>query len=152
MALEPFCVRCHSFFVVRTVFEPFWLSVCRHSFLVWRNIHGLLTFLFRSHSFLVMQKACAFFRLGSRLLSFDRDISHEREMVQLNLCYRRRYSKPTEVKFCFNIWLFRPCVGDSSNWINGVQRIASLKNLTPFCKGFPCEEKECGSPFWSLQK
>ena len=24
----------------------------------------------------------------------------------------------------------------------GVHKFASLKNLTPFCKGFPCEEKE----------
>jgi hypothetical protein len=33
------------------------------------------------------------------------------------------------------------------NWIERVQEIASLKTLTHFHKGFPCEEKECGSRF-----
>jgi hypothetical protein len=74
------------------VATPFWwcelfLSLSnsflrRHSFLVWRNIRGLLAFLFRSHSFLVMRKVRASFRLVSWLLSFDRDISHERKMAQ----------------------------------------------------------------------
>jgi hypothetical protein len=35
----------------------------------------------------------------------------------------------------------------SSNCFNGVQRIASLKNLLTFHKGLPCEEKECRSFF-----
>ena len=99
--------------VVRTVFEHVWLYVCRHSFLVWQNIHDLLAFLFHSHSFLVMRKVRASFRLVSWLLSFGRDISHERETVQPNLCYRRRYSEPAEVRFCFDIWHFRPCMGES---------------------------------------
>jgi hypothetical protein len=34
-----------------------------------------------------------------------------------------------------------------SNCFNGVQRIISLKNLTPFHKDFFSEEKECGSFF-----
>jgi hypothetical protein len=36
---------------------------------------------------------------------------------------------------------------ESLNCFNWVQRIALLENLTPFRKGFPCEEKECGSFF-----
>ena len=71
---------------------------------------GLLASLLRYHSFSMMQSACAFLRLVSWLLSFGCDISHVRKTVQPDLGYRCRYSEPVEVRFRFDVLLFRPCV------------------------------------------
>jgi hypothetical protein len=93
MALEPFVSIATPFWWCELFLSLSGFSFHGHSFLVWQNVHGLLTFLFRSHSFLVMRKVCAFLALVSWLLSFDCDIPHESKMVQPNLVLSLSISK-----------------------------------------------------------
>ena len=83
MALEPFMFIATPFWWCEPLLSP--SGFFRSSSLLFdvaKRYHGLLSFPFRSHSFLVMRMVCASLRLVSWLLSFDRDILHECKMVQ----------------------------------------------------------------------
>ena len=104
---------------------------------------ALRPLIFRFHSFLVMQKACVALRLIFWLRVFDRDILHECITTQPNLVLTvvdiwnlPRSGFVSMFDFLDLVW------GKVSlHSFNGVQRTTSLKNLTPFRKDLPCEEK-----------